>query len=103
VPFACLVEYKGYTALARIIPPLRDHSLNAQHLKLLASSIPLYNLTLSDFECRGITYSIVQPTIYFKPTKEDETSIARFPEKSNDFLSSNRRANISISSNKLFQ
>lgn len=103
VPFACLVEYKGYTALAKIAPPLRDSSLNAQYLKFLGPEVPVYNLKLNDFDCRGTICSIIQPTIFFKPTKEDETSIVRFPEKNYDFLSNNRRANISISSKKLFE
>ena len=48
-PFACLVEYKGYTALAKIVPPLQDRSINAQALKLLGTNFPLYNLALKDF------------------------------------------------------
>jgi hypothetical protein len=103
VPFACLVEYKGYTALARMIPPLRDNSVNGQYVRLLGPAVPVYNLAIFDFECHGSVYSILQPTIYFKASKEDETSIVRFPEKNNDFLSSNRRVNISIASKKLFE
>lgn len=71
IPFACLVEYKGYTALAKMVPPLKNHTVNTQYLKMLGPSIPVYNLALSDFECHGAVYSILEPTLYFKATKED--------------------------------
>lgn len=102
VPFACLVEYKGYSALAKIVPPLQDHSVHAQQLKFLGPNLPLYNLTLNDFECHSATFAIVQPTIYFKISKEDETCLLRLPDKNFDFVSANRRAGISLASNKLF-
>jgi len=39
----------------------------------------------------------------FKVTKEDESSLYKYSEKYSDFLMSNRKANISICSKKLFE
>lgn len=39
---------------------------------------------------------MIQPSILFKITKEDEPVILRMTEKHSDFLTVNRRANISI-------
>jgi hypothetical protein len=49
VPFCCLVEYKGYTALAQILPAKQYPSKELTLLKVLGSDIPSYNLKLTDF------------------------------------------------------
>jgi len=54
VPFCCLVEYKGYTALAKIMPDLQQkNTLNAHLLKGLGQSVPLVNFDYKDFTCHG--------------------------------------------------
>ena len=71
-PFSCLVEYKGYTALATLMPTLDPtHTANPQHLKSIAQIAPLHKLRLNDFSSHGQTYTLVQPLAAFKISKTD--------------------------------
>ncbi len=46
VPVCCLIEYKGYSALAQIMPARLTPTSNVQLLRTLGSDIPTYNLKL---------------------------------------------------------
>lgn len=103
VPFCCLVEYKGYSALATIVPSRLTPSKNIGILKALGGEVPAYNLRVRDFKAKDLDCCLVTVATTYKSTKQDQASILKFPHKSLDFLELNRRNHISIESKKLFE
>ena len=102
-PFCCLIEYKGYTALAKLMPALDSkHTINPHQLKGFGSNMPLFKFTFNDFSCHGQTYTLAQPHTPFKISQTDTTSLFQ-PTKDYDFLTNNRQAGISLSVEKLTQ
>jgi hypothetical protein len=85
------------------MPTLKPKSVNTHLIRALGLNIPIYNLSLKDFETHGAVYSMITSSIAYKSTKEDEPSIFRGTTKFINFIEQNRRAKISICSQKLYE
>ncbi len=96
VPFCCLIEYKGYTALAQILPVRQSPSSHKHLLKPLGPDFPACNYRLTDFEENKEKYCLLSVATAYKSTKSDMVSLLKVPNMPLCFLELNRRAGISI-------
>ena len=103
VPLCCLVEYKGYSALAQIVPARLTPASNPQLLRTLGPDLPTYNLKLHEFSSHREKFYLATVDLPYKCSKEDQICLLRAPGKTIDFLDANRRQGISIESRKLYE
>lgn len=89
--------------MAQFSPLKQTPSKNHNILKTLGPNVPAYNLRMHDFDVKDTECCLLTVATVFKATKQDETSVLKLPLKNYDFVELNRRMNISIEAQKLFE